>query len=326
VTAREGRSTPAEFIPASRLSLEGRVARVLRAVVLCGLACGPCFAADEPKSPKPAKPDNAAADVALLRDAYMADAKEYRFAADAEGKEELRFEPKAVMHWASPDDWSGDLFVWSREGRPEVLGCMLAGPREGGRRAFFHELHALSTTTPPRRRLPNGKSWTLSAPPLAMSPVSNVDSPYQSAKPWLAQMREVARGFSFGTIFQGGVWELRLLPQPVHRYRNPVLAQGDKTAPEGTAPSGNAKPDWHEGAIFAYVQSTGTDAEALLLVEARETAQGVRWHYAPVRMSVNPLWLKQGNTEVWRVPAHSDPSGDKTLPYTSYFAGFKKTP
>jgi hypothetical protein len=259
-------------------------------------------------------------EVAWLRETYLADAKTYRFAGGADGKDALQFEPQAVMHWASPDDWSGDLFVWSRRGRPEVIGCMLAGPNEAGRRRFYHEFHALSVATPPDQRFPDGNAWKLSSPPLEMKPVADVPGPYVSAKPWLAQMRDVAKGYTFGTIFQGGTWELRLLPQPIHKYRNPALSKA------AGKPSGKDRFEWHEGAIFAFVQSTGTDAEALLVVEARETAEGVRWHYAPVRMTNNPLWLKQGDNELWRVKGHSDPRGDKSLPYTTFFAGFKKVP
>lgn len=289
----------------------------LLGIVLSGLSGDGAAVRAAPETPAAETADKTSPEVERLHELYRADAKTYEFAADQQGSERLVMSPQPIMHWASPDDWSGDIFVWSRAGRPEVVGCILAGPNRLGTRPFFHEFHALSTTPPPVRTFPNGNAWKLAEPPVMWQPVPKAVPPYTSARPWLSQMREIAREFSFGTIFQGGTWELRLLPQPIHRYRNPVLAQRAENKDA-------TRSDWHEGALFAFVQSTGTDAEALLMIEARDTPEGVRWHYAPVRMTNNPLWLKRGGEELWRVAAHTDPAGDKVLPYTTFYAGSKQ--
>src|SRR5579885_1793645 len=88
-----------------------------------------------------------------LQKVYQADAEDYRFFADTEHQHPLDFVSKPVMHWASPDDWSGDVFVWTHRGRPEFIGCMLSGPRPGGERMIFHEFHALNLSPLPAQKL-----------------------------------------------------------------------------------------------------------------------------------------------------------------------------
>ena len=73
--------------------------------------------------------------------------------------------------------------------------------------------------------------------------------------------------------------ELRLLPQPIHRYSAP-------------------KQGIHSGALFAFVH--GTDPEIWLLIEARgEDAEKVRWQYAVTRMTSSEVRLKHGDKKVW---------------------------
>ncbi|HJZ60284.1 MAG TPA: hypothetical protein VKE74_35400, partial [Gemmataceae bacterium] len=78
-----------------------------------------------------------------LREQYQLAAKKYEFFLDKDRKVPLTFEPKAVFSWAQDDDWSGDVFVWTANGRPQVIGCILSGPGKTERLAF-HEFHTLS--------------------------------------------------------------------------------------------------------------------------------------------------------------------------------------
>src|SRR4051794_40545295 len=66
-----------------------------------------------------------------LRESYHADAAKYAFRSDEASEKDLKFVEKPVMRWANDDDWSGDVYVWTHEGRPEVVGCILSGPGSG---------------------------------------------------------------------------------------------------------------------------------------------------------------------------------------------------
>src|SRR5689334_2119428 len=79
-----------------------------------------------------------------LRDEYRADAKKYTFWHDESAEKELKLVEKPMMRWDTDDDWSGDVFVWTHEGRPEVVGCILSGPGGETSRHVFHEFHLLA--------------------------------------------------------------------------------------------------------------------------------------------------------------------------------------
>jgi hypothetical protein len=73
---------------------------------------------------------------------------------------------------------------------------------------------------------------------------------------------------------------LRLLTSPVYRYPNRA---------------GNAT----DGAMFSFV--LGTDAEVLLLLEARAAKDANRWQYALARLNSDELAAFCQGKEVWRV-------------------------
>ena len=67
------------------------------------------------------------------------------------GKEELlKFNPDPVFRFASPIDnnFNGTLFVWTRDGRAEVIGSIWAIPEKtlDGKRRIVHEFQTLATT------------------------------------------------------------------------------------------------------------------------------------------------------------------------------------
>jgi hypothetical protein len=76
---------------------------------------------------------------------------------------------------------------------------------------------------------------------------------------------------------------MRLLPQPIYRYE---ISDED--------------PTLVDGAVFAFVWTAGTDPEALLVIEARRTDQGIRWFYAPARFTNCEAWLQYRGKPVWR--------------------------
>lgn len=234
-----------------------------------------------------------------VRAEYLADAQKYQFHHDAEMQHELKLVEKPVMRWANDDDWSGDLFVWTHAGRPEVIGCILAGPNNGTRRLMFHEFHLLAPEPIATIDLQTKRRWQPEEG-LVREPVPGAPAPADTAAGRLTQMRQMARDFT-AHMQAGGEWELRLLPQPLFRYGEPDGAVVD-------------------GALLTYVWTKGTDPEVILLLECKQGEKGPAWHFAPVRFSNRPLALKYKDNEVWSVAGHQEPSETNTLLYTTAYA------
>ncbi|MGH7139175.1 MAG: hypothetical protein ACREHD_25810 [Pirellulales bacterium] len=245
--------------------------------------------ADEPP---PAKP---AAD--YVREAYREDAEKLELAR-ADG-EKLKLAHDPVMRWSNDDDWSGDVFVWTHEGRPEVIGCILSGPFDD-LRYIYHEFHLLADKPIAPATVQDGRRWA-PAEGLKRERLSDAPLPATGSAARLVQMRKIARSFT-AYMQADGRWELRLLPQPLMRY-------------------GDEQGEVVDGALFCYVWTKGTDPEVILLLECRRERDELSWHYAPVLFTNREVWLKQDDHEVWHAEAHREPAGKlSTNIYTTAFA------
>jgi len=250
-----------------------------------------------------AQAEPAAGALEYVRRQYRDDAEQYVFQADTERQQTLKLLEKPVLRWATDDDWSGDVFVWMLEGQPSVIGCILSGPGGQTSRNVYDEFHLLAERPIAPVGLQTGRRWEPEGG-LARTALADAPRPADSAAGRLVQMRQIARDFS-AHMEADGKWELRLLPQPLLRYGD------EKTGQSGVI----------DGALFTWVWSKGTDPELIMLIECRRTDSGPAWHYAPVRFSNRPLWLKHGQREVWRVDSHREPSGGTTtLIYTTAYA------
>ena len=254
----------------------------------------------------------------MLQPFYRSTAARYAF--EFSGSEQLSFHTAPILSWTGSEGGlvTGDVFVWTHLGRPEVLGCIgsLPGIRSRG---VFHEFHTLSArqTLKPIKLLATGKRWS---PGTGSEPkeIPGAPAPAGSHKLRLFQMKELAKNFSprmkvqlqslerlnRGTS-EGGFDILRLLPQPLHRHDQEKIA---------------SHPDAIDGAIFCYVWTRGTDPELLLLIEARKTENGPKWFYSPVRFTFRELWLNYMDDEVWH---HDGGNGRGTYrePYITEFEG-----
>jgi hypothetical protein len=256
------------------------------------LALGPVLANEDPPADEGKQKTDA------LRTYYGKMAGKYEFFRDAERKQPLKLAEKPVMKWANDDDWSGDLFVWMWDERPEVIGCILTGPQENNRRIAFQEFHLLAAEPIAPADMQGRVRW---APKdgLKRIPLDGVAEPAETPVARLTQMRQILRDFS-AHMEANGEWELRLLPQPLLRYQpkeGPVI----------------------DGALFTFVWTKGTDPELVLLLECRKTKDGTAWFYAPVRFSNRAVWLKHHEIEVWRGPSHQEPAAESDLLYTTHY-------
>ena len=227
------------------------------------------------------------------------DAEKYLFETAGEKPQPVKLVDKPVMRWANDDDWSGDVFVWTSEGVPAVVGCILSGPSGETNRIVFHEFHLLADKPLAPIQLLTKRKWQPKEG-LARLPIADAPKPAPTAAARMTQMRQLSRKFT-AHMEADGTWELRLLPQPLFRY-------------------GDEKGEVVDGALFAYVWTKGTDPEVILLLECRKEGKELAWSYAPVRFSNRQVWLKADGKEVWRVAGHREPGETTDLIYTTAYA------
>jgi len=245
--------------------------------------------------------DDAAARKAALEE-VLKDAKSYEIVLDGDAPTLLELLPRSVLNWSSAErnDENGGIFVWMKDGRPEVIGAIWSLYRKTSDQVVWrHGLQSLSQH-PVTARFDSKTIWAPRKPGVEFKPAEDAEAPSDNSQRRLVQMRNLAREFSVEIDEQAGVTtQLRLLTQPILRY-------------EPT--TGPAK----DGAIFAL--NAGTDPDVLLVLEAREVAGKLRWEFAFGRLHFVALRASRNGKKVWSVERDlenrrhvfgSDPGRDK---------------
>lgn len=241
-----------------------------------------------------AEPDSAARSTATWFQVYDRTAAEYELYRDRDHDERLELQTKPVYKFNAVHvgDVSGAVYVWTRHGCAEAVGCFWKTPW-GKAPTVCHELHSLSPVVLAPRR-PGPKEWRPNGK-LDRRLIDDAPAPAEQPSARLSQMRSLALGFSGHTVAEGGERrELRLLTAPLYRYQS-------------------TDADVLDGALFAYVCTVGTDPEVFLLVESLRTPDGPRWHYAFARFGNRGLFMKYRDKEVWR----SVRGGDDTIDHSA---------
>ncbi len=198
----------------------------------------------------------------------------------------LRSEP--VFRWAQPVRGGDDaaVYIWTRNGRPELVDGVLAWPGTDGLRNVQHELHSLSGA-------PLSATWrgttmlAAKSEGLKFADLAGAPEPAATAPRRMVQMRALLREFSAESIdHERRTTKLRGLPQPLFRYE-PPLAEG-----------------LLDGGLFCFTE--GTDPEILLLLEAARADGKSRWRWAAARFSDYGLRLQRGGAEIWRSENYQD--------------------
>ncbi|QDV45738.1 hypothetical protein Enr13x_56170 [Stieleria neptunia] len=224
-------------------------------------------------------------------DVYHQEAAAYEMIRQGDSPEVLQLVPSPILTFTNPvrvRDTHGAAFVWTSDGRPEVVGAIwsVISPDDSTKRRLSHEFHSLSLAPirsdhePRQSRRGPVPDWISSQPGVDPKKVPDAPPPARTANLRLTQMRHLARGFE-ATIPPGlgdGQGSLRLLAQPIYRYHS----------------------DRHgiiDGAVFAFVM--GTDPELILLIEAAESAGTHQWRFAAAQLSNLPLLLDYKGSRVW---------------------------
>jgi hypothetical protein len=216
----------------------------------------------------------------ILYPYYAKQAAEYELFLDDQRKERLELVAQPVLTWTNADGFLGSVFVWTFQGRPEVIGCVGSRQTEAGECFPFRELHLLGSPVQPVGFGDGKRTWQ-PRDGIELADVEGAPLPPDSERQRLTQMRNLAREFTGWMQQDGDVTELRLLPQPIFRYEAP-------------------EQDVQDGAIFAMVWK-GTDPDVLLLLESREFGGKPRWQYALARFNWREMWVKRNEKEVWRM-------------------------
>ena len=251
--------------------------------LLAGVILGQVPAVQENKPA--AEPPGAAA--SALSD-FQRDVRDYAISMSGAKPLALELAERPLLHWGNParNGEDGAVFVWLKDGRPEVIGSVFTYLDRRRdmilRKHAFHSLSDQPLTAEYQSRL----IWSPKSAGVKFAPVPAAEPPAEDARRRLTQMRSLARQFSLTIVdLKEEKSELRLMTQPLLRYE----------------PTSGPAVD---GAIFAY--AIATDPEALLLLEARKNGGGLRWEYAFARFHFVTLTAQHGGKEVWRVEPDKD--------------------
>jgi hypothetical protein len=190
----------------------------------------------------------------------------------------------------------GTLFIWMLDDLPGATASVWF--RKNGQE--FHEFQSLSTA--PLTALNHDEAkWVPRQPGIERKPVPDAPRPAASAAGRLNQMRTMAREYSGAVIgWEKDRQELRLLPQPVHRW-------------------GRADGEVVDGGLFAYCK--GTNPEILLLLEAVKNGKELEWQYAFARMTSRECEVRRDEKVFWTAPLLR--GGSPTDPYYNVVVRYK---
>jgi hypothetical protein len=207
----------------------------------------------------------------------------------ASSQENLTLVEQATYTWARSGPHGGtygSVYVWTDRGNAEAVACFWRYPNPTGRLAVVHELHSLSPVVLDSKGK-EASSWKPKSG-LKRHLLADAPTPAPTATGRMQQMRTICRDLAARSVSSGGDrTELRLLPQPLYRFQS-------------------TNPEIVDGALFAFVCSIGTDPEAFLQLEAIETADGPRWHFALARFSHMDLFVSYKDAEVWKALRDQD--------------------
>jgi hypothetical protein len=185
-----------------------------------------------------------------------------------------------LMTWQNPiSGANGGVFVWTIAGRPVAVTKSHVNDRKQ---------HYVETSIMLRDGLQSTQAgsaiWVPEASTSVVVPVSDLAPPRETRAGRLLQMRELAGSFEIEDHWgedQEELYQLRMLPRPLYRYEAPMEHVID-------------------GALFGYSQ--GTNPEAVVVIEALESASGSAWRCQVSRLTGYAVTARRNGDVVLEVP------------------------
>jgi hypothetical protein len=207
----------------------------------------------------------------------------------------LYAEPLLQWHNSVNQSVHGNIFLWTKAGRPEIVASIYQfySPKV----EFAAEFQSLSPG--PLVIEKNGAEvWTPREPGVVLKEFEDAAEPPPTRPQRLVTMRQLAGQFSVQlTDWSGETYRLRLIPRPLYRYES-------------------TDDEVLDGALFAFTYTT--DPELLVMVEARKSGDGFRWMYGHARMNVGELTVSYRDREVWKADRLEHPFLYKDGVYTLF--------
>jgi hypothetical protein len=194
---------------------------------------------------------------------------------------------------------NGTLWAFGISGRPLAILELYQGGETDSR--WFHAV-TLTSESLVTMKTPLAAVWKPTA--LQIKPVAfaGADAPLDRDQRRSRQLKELARKFTAHEFWDpdNSRFELRLLEQPVHRYKDPEAGI-------------------HDGAVF--ILAHGTNPEVVLLIEALgKTPDEARWHYALARLGSAELHVELDGKETWKQGRTPGVVGRPADPYWLFFS------
>lgn len=217
----------------------------------------------------------------LWRDHYVQLATKLKFLVGDNDPTEAALRSKPLHFFSNPAGGTqshGSIFVWTKDERPVVVGALWSRQKGETRRVSgsFH-----STALGTLRGVGEGIAFWQPKRSLVMKPWPRDTARAASAPLRLVQMKNMMRALEATRFHEDQQSRLRVLPQPLYRYRNSQVT---------------------DGAIFGFFDNW--DPELFVLIETR-TEQPGGWMIGIVRFSNKRLVLKLARTPIWEY----DPDG-----------------
>ena len=186
-----------------------------------------------------------------------------------------RVEKEPLLRYSDPTRTTtdGTLWLWTQSGRPLAAACLFNDTREGFQ--WNYEFISLSDSALFVDGRP-GWNWQPVAKQRHWIRVPDPE-PARTEAARLLRMKELLARFHADADEDGNLFQLRLLPRQVHRYRSP-------------------EEKIEDGAMFLFV--SGTNPEVLVQVEAMTDAER-GWRIGFARMSASQLKITCDDKTVW---------------------------
>lgn len=194
-------------------------------------------------------------------------------------------ETTPLFRWDNPISGArGGVFVWTIDQRPVAITKCHVNDRK---QHYVESSVALSAGLVLKHE--DQTIWSPRESALEFVPVESNSSPASSSVRRLLQMRRLAAGFTVEDEWgeDSEPYQLRLMPRPLYRYASKQVGVVD-------------------GALFAFVQ--GTNPEALVIVEAVEQGENVRWRCGISRLTGYALHAKRDGETVYTVTKLNHPA------------------